>query len=253
MSLITDPFFYVLAIPAVLIYGMGKGGLGGATGAISVPLMAMAIDPLQAAVILLPIICVMDLHTIVLFRNSFDRSILKIILPASVVGIGLGSLLLGSLDASYIKLLLGTIAVLFCLHHWLSFTVAYSESRDRLIGNFWGLVAGFTSTHIHAGGPPISIYLLPKQLDKVVLIGTLAMFFAVMNFIKLVPYSLLGQFNTINLWTSVVLMPLAPIGVSMGFWLLHHVKQEVLYRVIYVFLFGSGVKLVYDGLLNLVV
>ncbi|MGB2264759.1 MAG: sulfite exporter TauE/SafE family protein [Glaciecola sp.] len=135
----------------------------------------------------------------------------------------------------------------------MSFTVAYSESRDRLIGNFWGLVAGFTSTHIHAGGPPISIYLLPKQLDKVVLIGTLAMFFAVMNFIKLVPYSLLGQFNTINLWTSVVLMPLAPIGVSMGFWLLHHVKQEVLYRVIYVFLFGSGVKLVYDGLLNLVV
>ena len=253
MSLIADPFFYLLAIPAVLIYGMGKGGLGGATGAISVPMMALAIDPLQAAVILLPIICVMDLHTIKLFRNSFDWPILKIILPAAVVGIGFGSLLLGSLDAAYIKLLLGVIAISFCLHHWLSFEMQYSAKKDRLNGYFWGLVAGFTSTHIHAGGPPISIYLLPKKLDKVILVGTLAMFFAVMYFIKLVPYGLLGEFNTVNLWTSLVLMPLAPIGVSMGYWLLHNAQQEMLYRVIYVFLFGSGVKLAYDGLLNLVV
>ena len=117
----------------------------------------------------------------------------------------------------------------------------------------WGFVAGFTSTHIHAGGPPISIYLLPKKFDKVILVGTLAMFFAVMNFIKLVPYTLLGQFNTVNLWTSLVLMPLAPIGVRMGYWLLHNARQDMLYRVIYMFLFCSGIKLAYDGALNLVV
>jgi uncharacterized membrane protein YfcA len=251
--LITDPFFYLLAIPAVLIYGMGKGGLGGATGAISVPLMALAINPLQAAVILLPVICVMDLHTLKLFRNSFDLPVLRIILPAAVGGICVGSLLLGSLDAAYIKLLLGVIAISFCLHHWLSLEVQHSAEKDRRFGYFWGFVAGFTSTHIHAGGPPISIYLLPKKLDKVILVGTLAIFFAVMNFIKLVPYTLLGEFNAVNLLTSVVLMPLAPIGVRMGYWLLHHAEQEILYRVIYVFLFGSGVKLAYDGVLNLVV
>jgi len=253
MSLIADPFFYLLAIPAVLFYGMGKGGLGGATGAIAVPLMALAIDPLQAAVILLPVICVMDLHTVKLFRNSFDRPVLKIILPAAVVGIGVGSLLLGSLDAAYLKLLLGVIAISFCLHHWLSFKMQYSAKKDRLFGCLWGFVAGFTSTHIHAGGPPISIYLLPKKFDKVILVGTLAMFFAVMNFIKLVPYTLLGQFNTVNLWTSLVLMPLAPIGVRMGYWLLHNTRQDMLYRVIYMFLFCSGIKLAYDGALNLVV
>lgn len=252
MVLIDDPYFYFLAVPAVLIYGMGKGGLGGATGAISVPLMALAIDPVQAAVILLPIICVMDIHTIKLFRNTFHKQVLTIIVPASVVGIGFGSLLLGSLDAAYIKLLLGVIAISFCLHHWLSFKAQQNDNNDRVRGYFWGLVAGFTSTHIHAGGPPISIYLLPKKLDKVILVGTLAMFFAVMNFIKLIPYGMLGQFDATNLWTSLILMPLAPLGVSMGYWLLHHAKQEILYRVIYIFLFCSGIKLAYDGLFSLV-
>lgn len=251
MILIDDPFFYLLAIPSVLIYGMGKGGLGGATGAISVPLMALAVDPIQAAVILLPIICVMDIHTMVLFRGSFDRPVLKIILPAAVVGIGFGSLLLGSVDVAYIKLLLGVIAISFCLHHWFSLKVKHSTKEDRFSGYFWGVVAGFTSTHVHAGGPPISIYLLPKNFDKVILVGTLAIFFGVVNFIKLIPYTFLGQFNSVNLWTSLALMPLAPIGVSVGHWLLKNGSQKVLYRLIYIVLFCSGVKLAFDALISL--
>ena len=249
--IIQDPFFYLVSIPAVLIYGMGKGGLGGATGAISVPLMAQAIDPIQAAAILLPIICVMDLHAVKLFRKSFHPEILRIIVPAALIGIVIGSVLLGALAISHIKLLLGSIAILFCLSFWFSGEDQPAPKEDRFKGYFWGVVAGFTSTHIHAGGPPISIYLLPKKLDKVMLIGTLAMFFAVMNYVKLIPYTLLNQFDFTNLWTSVVLMPLAPIGVSFGYWLLHHVRQELLYRLIYILLFCSGLKLTIDGLLNL--
>ena len=251
MLLIEDPFFYFLAIPAVLIYGMGKGGLGGATGAISVPLMALAIDPVQAAVILLPIICVMDVHTMALFRGSFDGGVLKIIIPGAVFGIGVGSLMLGSADANYIKLSLGVIAIGFCLNYWFSRTIKDTTKNDIYSGYFWAVVAGFTSTHIHAGGPPISIYLLPKRLDKVILVGTLAVFFGVMNFVKLVPYTLLGQFNAINLWTSLVLTPLAPIGVSMGYWLLKNGSEKALYRLIYMFLFCAGVKLTVDALISL--
>ena len=62
--IITDPFFYFLAVPAVLITGMGKGGLGGAAGAIAVPMMALAVEPIQAAAILLPIICLMDIMAV---------------------------------------------------------------------------------------------------------------------------------------------------------------------------------------------
>lgn len=37
--MLSDPWFYLLAIPAVLIYGIGKGGLGGALGILAVPMM----------------------------------------------------------------------------------------------------------------------------------------------------------------------------------------------------------------------
>ncbi|ALS34821.1 hypothetical protein PTRA_b0319 [Pseudoalteromonas translucida KMM 520] len=62
--LVTDPWFYLTAVPAILIFGIGKGGLGGALGVIAVPMMALAISPMQAATILLPILCVMDIFAI---------------------------------------------------------------------------------------------------------------------------------------------------------------------------------------------
>ena len=64
-----DLLFYLVAIPAVVITGLGKGGLGGALGMIAVPLMALVIPPVQAAAILLPLLLVMDLFAIWGFRN----------------------------------------------------------------------------------------------------------------------------------------------------------------------------------------
>ena len=50
--MITDPFFYFLAIIAVFLQGMGKGGLRG-IGLLAVPVMSIAIPFLQAVAILL--------------------------------------------------------------------------------------------------------------------------------------------------------------------------------------------------------
>jgi uncharacterized membrane protein YfcA len=108
-------------------------------------------------------------------------------------------------------------------------------------------MAGFTSTQIHAGGPPVSIYLLPQNLDRVILMGTLAIFFTVMNYLKLIPYTLMGAIDASNILTSVVLMPLAPVGVKLGYLILNRVSQKVIYRFLYIALFLSGIKLLYDG------
>ncbi|MFX5191340.1 hypothetical protein ABTD14_19630, partial [Acinetobacter baumannii] len=53
--LIADPLFYALAIPAVALLGLSKGGFAGA-GALSLPMIAFATDPVQAAAILLPLL-----------------------------------------------------------------------------------------------------------------------------------------------------------------------------------------------------
>ena len=246
--IVEDLHFYLIAVPAVLIYGMGKGGLGAGAGAISVPMMSLTIEPLQAAAILLPIICVMDLQVIRLFWGRFDNASLRVLIPATIVGVAIGSLLMGVLPSAGLKVMLGAIAVLFCLDHW---SRARRTKPDRTpgewAGRFWGVVAGITSTHAHAGAPPLSVYLLPKKLDKIVLVGTFGVVFAVLNYVKLIPYTLLGQFDLRNLGTSLILLPLAPVGVWLGFRLLHRFEQVTIYRIMYALLFLTGIKLLYDG------
>jgi uncharacterized membrane protein YfcA len=244
---ISDPFFYLCAIPAILIFGMAKGGFGGGIAVVSVPLMSLAISPVQAAAILLPILLVMDAVALWSFRGQWDKANLKIILPGAMVGIVIGSIGFRYLSEDMIRILIGLIAVVFCLNYWFKPATQTQRGPDRLRGTVWGAVAGFTSFGIHAGGPPINIYLLPQRLEKSLLMGTIAIFFAVVNAVKMIPYGLQGSFDHSNLLTAAILMPVAPIGVRLGFYLLHKVSEIIIYRICYFFLFIVGIKLLADG------
>lgn len=250
MNIISDPVFYLVAIPIVLLFGMGKGGLGPGVVTLAVPVLSFVIHPVQAAAILLPILCLADLFAVYHFRRNFDIQHLKILIPAGLVGIAIASVFMGRLDRDTIRLLVGIMAIIFCLDHWLRPDISKTRMASRWGGYLWGTVAGFTSTQIHAGAAPVSIYLFPQKLDKIVLMGTMTMFFTVVNYVKLVPYSLVGALSAENLMTSLVLMPLAAIGVKLGNLVLHKVNQKILYRYLYIALFFSGIKLCWDALLH---
>jgi uncharacterized membrane protein YfcA len=244
--LVTDPWFYITAVPAILIYGIGKGGLGGALGIIAVPMMALVISPMQAAAILLPILCVMDVFAIKIHYRNADYPLLKLMLPGAFVGIVIAGLFLSVIPKAGLSLLIGGLSLLFCLQY------VMKSSNKAIVKQawLWCALGGFSSTTIHAGGGPISIYLLPKKLDKLVLVATMAVLFGLINLVKLIPYTLLGNFDQTNLLTALVLMPLAPIGVKLGVILLHRVSQSLVYRLSYLFLFLSGLKLFIDGLVG---
>ena len=245
--MITDPLFYLCAIPAVLLYGIAKGGFGGNIAILSVPLMSLVISPQKAAAILLPILCAMDFIALRTFRGRWDKTNLKIIIPASLVGVVLGALTFRVLNEAHIQVMIGAIAVLFVLSIWLRRDNPPPKGVSRVRGGFWGMVSGFTSFGIHAGGPPINIYLLPQRMEKTVLMGTIAVFFMVVNLAKVPGYIYLGQFTPTNLLTSLVLLPLAPIGVRMGFWMLQKTNEQLIYKLCYIFLFITGGKLFYEG------
>jgi uncharacterized membrane protein YfcA len=247
--LITDAWFYTAAVPAVLIFGISKGGFGGGLGVMAVPIMALVASPLQAAAILLPILCLMDIVGAWAFRRHFLWSELRLIVPASVVGIVIGALLFEFMSASIIKLLVGLVAVLFTLHHWFQQRWG-SGARAPLphaVGALAAAASGFTSFIAHSGGPPINMYLLRRHLDRTSFVATTVYFFFAVNYIKLLPYAWLGQFNAENLRTALVLAPLAPIGVYAGIWLHRRVSDVVFFRIAYALLFLVGLKLIYDG------
>ncbi|MGX9416348.1 sulfite exporter TauE/SafE family protein [Vibrio sp. RC27] len=243
--MITDYLFYLTAIPAVLIYGISKGGFGGALGVIAVPLMAFTTSPVQAASVLLPILCVMDAFAIRYHYKNCDFSEIKMMIPPAIVGIIVASFIMGFVSDQAVELVVGTISLLFCAQYYLK---GATFKTYKYSGQFWSALSGLSSAMIHAGGGPISMYLLPKKLDKMVMVGTMAVFFGLMNLIKLIPYTYLGNFDHQNLMTSLVLIPLAPIGVKIGTMLLKVISQERVYQVCYFFLLISGGKLFYTGL-----
>jgi hypothetical protein len=254
LILITDPWFYAVAVPAVLLYGISKGGFGGGLGVIAVPLMALVISPVQAAAILLPVLCAMDIVALWKFRGKWIWSELRILLPASLLGILIGTLLFGYMSTSVVRLIVGVVAVSFTLHFWIS--RHRSGNKDLAMfpqsyGIIGGIVAGFTSFVAHSGGPPINMYLLRRPLNRTDFAATTVVFFAVANYVKLIPYAWLGQFDTDNLATSAALVILAPIGVLIGAWMHARVTDRLFFAFVYVLLFIVGLKLVYDGLAGL--
>jgi uncharacterized protein len=248
LSPIQDPWFWAAAIAAVLLMGLAKSGFLMGFGSLATPLMALAIPVPQAAAIMLPLLLVMDITGIRALWQHRDVALLKLIVPAGLVGIGLGTLLFGVLSVKTVSAVLGIITLLFLLHRAFYKPSADAGPPSRPAG--WALAAasGFTSFVAHAGSPPISAYVLPMKLPPLVFTGTMAVFFGVINLSKWIPYAALGLLDAANLTTSAVLLPLAPVGVWAGIWAVKRVDAKWFYAVAYAGMAATGAKLLWDGL-----
>lgn len=244
--MIEDPWFYAAAIPAVVLNGISKGGFAGGIGGVAVPLMALVISPAQAAGIMLPILIVMDLVSVWVYRRDWDRALIRRLMPAGLAGVVLGWLTFRYLNDNGIRIMLGAIAVGFVLSSVLRHAPV-ARRPSALQGRFWSTVSGFTSFVAHAGGPPLAVYLLPLRLDKTVFVATATLFFTVINAAKVGPYLALGLFDARNLATSVALFPVAVLGMLAGIWLRKRINPSWFFRLIYGFLFMTGLKLLWDG------
>jgi len=247
--MITDPWFYAAAVPAVFLVGLSKGGFGGSIAMLGIPLMSLVISPIQAAAIMLPILVVMDMVGLVSYRGLYDARVLRIMIPGAIVGILVGYLTAAWVTADHVKLIVGCVALMFSLNFWLGKRMQAAARTNHVpSGLFWGAIAGFTSFVSHAGGPPYQMYTLPLKLEKRLFAGTAIIFFSAVNMVKLVPYFLLGQFSSTNLTTSVVLLPLAPAAILIGVWAVRKISQDLFYRITYTAVFLVSLKLIHDGL-----
>lgn len=246
--MITDLWFYFAAVPAVLITGMAKGGFGG-VALLAVPLLALVISPVQAAAIMLPILLVMDATSVWAYRGKFDRRNLMILLPGAMIGIAIGGFTAQFIDDDIIRLIVGSIAIVFTVHFFFKGRYAAAVKNPKApIGVFLGACSGFTSFLAHAGAPTFQLYMLPQKLDRQIYAGTAVIFFAAMNFVKLIPYSMLGMLEPGNLTTSLVLIPLAPLGVALGVWVNRKLTNDIFYRIVYSAIFLVGLMLFWQVL-----
>jgi len=252
---VEDPlWFFLLAIPVVVLTGISKGGFAGGLGTLAVPLLTLMVDPRMAAAIMLPILCTMDIFTVWQYRRNWDARALKILIPGALVGIIIGTLTFSIMNADMIRIIVGVMALYFVGNYWFVQRrrgPVTGQSHNVLKGRLLGAISGFTSFIAHAGGPPVSQYLFPLKLDKTVMVATSVMFFITVNYVKLVPYAWLGQLSAENLKMSLYLIPFAPIGVWLGIWLHNRVSNIFFYMICYGLLFLVGIKLLAEGAMAL--
>ena len=242
-----DLLFYFYASIGVILFGISKGGFAGPIAIISIPIMAIVMSPIKAAAILLPVLIIMDLVAIYIYWNKWDLKNVKIILPPAMMGILIGTITFSFTSEDIIRIIIGCIAIIFLL-------LSFLQSNHRLVtptknkGILWSLISGYTSFIIHSGGTTLNFYLLPQRLDKTVYVSTMTLVFLIINIIKLIPYYYLDQLVFANLKTSLILSPLAPISIYLGYYLHRKVGERKFYLLIYFFLSIGGFKLIYDGL-----
>ena len=245
--LITDWQFYAVSIPAVLLLGLSKSGFGAGFGSLAVPMMALWVTVPQAAAILMPILLVMDLLGLAAYRKDFDRDLLRFLIPLGLLGTVIGTVLFKLLDTRWVAGLVGVFTLLFLAQRLLFPPRADSPPPPKWLGAVLTTTSGFTSFVAHAGGPPVSAYVLPLRLSPVAFAATMSVFFFVLNMSKWLPYAWLGLLDLRNMATSIVLLPLAPIGVLAGVRVARRIQPWLFYRLLYIGMFLTGVKLVWDG------
>lgn len=244
--------FWLAGAVAAFLLGLSKGGVP-MIALLSVPLMSLFMDPALAAGLLLPIYIVADWYAIYLFRRAFSAKILKIMLPGAIFGILVGFVSVAYVPGDLVKLLVAGIGLGY-LADSLRTRFASGEVPPRPAdvsrGLFWGALSGLTSYISHAGGPPFQAYVLPQQLDKMVYLGTVTIFFAVVNLLKMPPFILAGQVTLDSVLQVAWLAPMALLGAWSGARISRILPQKVFFLLVEVALAVISVKLLVEVILG---
>ena len=259
MSSFSTPEWLGISL-TILIMGMSKGGLP--ISGVALPLLVL-LWPEQgqaarsAVSFMLPLLCVMDIVGVILYRGKPDWSHIKKLLIPTLAGVIVASLFFVSdsgisFSDRTLKLLIGLLGLAFTAWHlWgknLPKAPHTSTDNSHWRSKLYGFSGGFTSTVAHAAGPVMQMYFLTTGLKKTQFAATTVYFFLFLNAIKLVPFTLLGRFNREQLIGNLWMLPIIPIGVLIGYTIVRTMHEQHYKRFIYLALSLASGSLVYNAL-----
>lgn len=219
----------LLLIVAAAGIGVSKSGLAG-VGMLHVIIFASVFGAKVSTGVLLPMLVIGDCCAIWFFGKKVQWPQVRRLLPPALIGVALGTVLMGRLDEAVFKPLVGAIilvlTILQVLRVWRPHLL---EQIPHATWFAWtlGLLAGVTTMLANAAGPIVALYLLAVALPKWELVGTSAWFFLVLNIWKL-PFSYgLGLIDMQSLAINVAFSPAILLGMLAGRWLVHRVPQRL--------------------------
>ena len=242
--------FFLTVVPAIILFGIAKSGLGGSIALISIPLMTIAMPLTNALGIILPILIFSDFIATYKYRKEYDLETLKLMVPFAAIGIFIGSLTFTFFSEELLKFIIGLMGFLFAGHYFfLKKNKEAKSDKNFLKGGICSTIAGFASFCVHAGGTPTSLYLLPLRMKKEIYVGTRIIFFTCLNLFKLPLYINLSMTNFETFKQSLILFPVALLGILIGYKILTIIEEKLFYNILYSLIFITSTKLLYDYLI----
>ena len=241
----------LFAAMGVLFIGLSKAGFGGGLGMLTTPLCVLAFSaggrpPAFAVGVLLPLLCAGDAFSLWHYWGKWERKNLKYLLPGVVVGVVIGASLIGQFSARQLNVAIGALAVAFVVFQLVKEKIWRAEGAfapNHLVGIPCGIGAGVTSTFAHGAGPVVSLFLIPQQMAKEIYVGTTALVFTWINWIKLPFFVLQGIITRETLLTGLYYLPIIPVGVWLGVWLNRKISEQLFLRLVYAMTLLTGLQL----------
>jgi uncharacterized protein len=227
--------------------GLAKGGLGGLLGGLATPLMALVMPANEVIGLLLPILMTADVFAVGMHWKHWDWRLARLMLPGAVTGVTIGTLFIKNAPTGTLQTALGIIVLVFAVYKIFEkrlLAFFQYEGRDWH-GIIAGTIAGFSSALAHSGGPPVTIYLLMQNVTPRVFIATSAIFFMIVNWIKVPYYLYIDLFDFPRLFSVVWLAPLLPLGVWVGKMIGVRIDKAAFERLVVVLLIITALMLLF--------
>jgi uncharacterized membrane protein YfcA len=244
-----DPLFVAVVIALLgFLIGLSKGGFN-TLGALLTPVLSLILPVTTAVGVLLPMLIVGDVFAITMYWREWDAPLVGRMLPLGIVGALVGTYLLATLSPNALRIALAIFVLLVVIYKVASDRIAALAYQPRR----WhapavGALAGVASGMFNNGAPPFNSYLLLQKLPPRIFIATTALFFALLNLIKVPGFLYTGVLNVqllLSLWWVFLFIPL---GIWCARWLVTRVNQQTFEWIIIALLIASSIILFWQGL-----
>ena len=238
---------FFLAFVACLI-GLSKGGMGPILVALSTPVLALAFPVKSAISIILPLLLIADAFALYAFWRTWDMAYIRLMLPAAVLGVIVGTVLLIVLPDLALRTIMGLFTLSFVVYRLLQPRIARLAYVSRpWHGVLAGGVSGLGSALANTGAPPYTAYMLLRRVPPLPFAGTATLLFVIVNLLKMPGLLIGGIFNWDLFLASLWAAPIIPLMVWVGRYLIVRINHDAFDRLMLALLAVASLLMLFGG------
>lgn len=228
----------IAALLAVFLAGLIQGLTGFGFALVAVPIMTIFLSPKKVIPIVLIHAILIILVLLYQARKWIDLKRIWPLMIAGIVGLPFGTYLLIFLKVGTLKVLIGSVIVLFALAFLKGFKKEIKSEKLAFapVGFISGLLAGSTMM----GGPPVILFFTNQGLNKNAFRANIVCYFVILSFAAIPVYVAGGLITKEVIKYAIWLLPAMICGGIIGIKLSRVVEEQLFQKIVLIILIVAG-------------